>query len=50
MKNNQQILDLLEQIIQYNIYQDLKNKQYDGENWNVYHLKLLKNLIISNEK
>jgi hypothetical protein len=49
MNNNQKIITLLDQMIEYNIYQDIKNEEKDGENWNLYHLKLLKELIL-NEK
>jgi hypothetical protein len=50
MKNNKQINQLIDQIIEYNIYQDIKkDKEFHyGESWNVYHLKILKELI--NEK
>jgi hypothetical protein len=41
------ILNLLNQIIEYNIYQDLltKDNKDTGDTWNVHHLKLLKQLI-----
>jgi hypothetical protein len=41
------ILNLLNQIIEYNVYQDLltKDNKDTGETWNVHHLKLLKQLI-----
>jgi hypothetical protein len=41
------ILNLLNQIIEYNVYQDLltKDKKDTGDTWNVHHLKLLKQLI-----
>lgn len=44
------INNLLDQIIEYNIYQDLltKEKNDTGESWNVHYLKLLKKII--NEK
>jgi glycosyltransferase involved in cell wall biosynthesis len=43
---------LLNQIIEYNVYQDLLNKdQKDtGDTWNVHHLKLLKQLINENKE
>lgn len=41
------ILNLLNQIIEYNVYQDLltKDDKYTGDTWNIHHLKLLKQLI-----
>jgi hypothetical protein len=41
------ILNLLNQIIEYNVYQDLltKDNKDTGDTWNVHHLKLLKRLI-----
>jgi hypothetical protein len=41
------ILNLLNQIIEYNVYQDLltKDNKDTGDTWNVHHLKLLKQLI-----
>jgi hypothetical protein len=49
MNNDQKIISLLDQMIAYNIYQDIDNEEKDGENWNLHHLKLLKELIL-NEK
>jgi hypothetical protein len=41
------ILNLLNQIIEYNLYHDLLNKKTEetGESWNVHYLRLLKQLI-----
>ena len=41
-------INLLDQIIEKNIYDDLKSKKQEetGENWNIFHLKLLKDLLI----
>lgn len=41
------ILNLLNQIIEYNTYQDLltKDNKDTGDTWNVHHLKLLKQLL-----
>ena len=41
------ILNLLDQIIEKNIWEDNLNKKPEdtGDNWNVHHLKLLKKLI-----
>lgn len=46
------ILNLLDQVIQYNIYLDNKTKKdiENGESFTVYHLKLLKTLIEEYEK
>jgi hypothetical protein len=43
----EKILDLLNQIIDKNIWEDNVNKKPEetGDNWNVHHLKLLKKLI-----
>lgn len=45
------ILNLLNQIIEYNVYQDLltKDNKDTGDSWNVHHLKLLKQLIKEHE-
>jgi len=52
MNNDIKIINLLNQIIEYNVYQDLLNKdQKDtGDTWNVHHLKLLKQLINENKE
>jgi hypothetical protein len=52
MTKYQNILNLLNQIIEYNLYQDLLAKDFNetGDSWNVYHLKLLKQLINENEE
>jgi len=41
------ILNLLDQIIEKNIIQDSINKKIteSGDNWNVFYLKVLKNLL-----
>ena len=46
------ILNLLDQVIQYNIYLDNKTKKdiENGESFTVYHLKLLRTLIEEYEK
>lgn len=46
------ILNLLNQIIEYNVYQDLltKDNKDTGDTWNVHHLKLLKQLIKEHEQ
>jgi hypothetical protein len=51
MKNYNQVLNLLTQIIEYNVYKDFieKKKNDTGDNWNVHHLKLLKDLINENK-
>jgi hypothetical protein len=51
MKNYTQVLNLLTQIIEYNVYQDLlnKNSKETGDSWNVHHLRLLKDLINENK-
>jgi len=42
---------LLDQIIEKNIYDDNKDrKEKGGESWNIFHLKLLRNLIIEEIK
>jgi hypothetical protein len=49
-KNYQKILELINQMISYNMYMDIKeNSQNIGENWNVFHLKMLKALIQDEE-
>lgn len=49
-KNHQKILELINQMISYNMYMDIKeNNQNIGENWNVFHLKMLKELIQNEE-
>jgi hypothetical protein len=52
MNNYQKIINLLNQIIEYNVYQDLleKDSKDTGDNWNVHHLKLLKKLINETEE
>jgi hypothetical protein len=52
MNNNIKIINLLNQIIEYNVYQDLLNKDQKetGDTWNVHHLKLLRNLINENQE
>lgn len=46
------ILRLLDQIIEKNAWEDsiTKKKEETGDNWNVHHLKLLKQLIIEETK
>jgi len=46
------IYTLLDQIIEKNIWQDNLNKTKDdtGDNWDVYHLKLLRKLLEEYEK
>lgn len=46
------ILNLLDQVIEYNIYLDNKTKKdlETGESFTVYHLKLIKTLIEEYEK
>lgn len=41
------ILNLLDQIIEKNIIEDHKNKKEieSGDSWNVFYLKILKNLL-----
>ena len=41
------ILNLLNQILEKNQYEDFKTKEpwQTGDNWNVHHLKLLKILL-----
>jgi len=41
------VINLLNQIIEKNTWEDSISKKNEetGENWNVYHLKLLKSLI-----
>lgn len=43
----EKILNLLNQIIEKNIWEDslTKKPEETGDNWNVHHLKLLKQLI-----
>jgi hypothetical protein len=49
-KNYQKILELINQMINYNMYMDIKeNSENIGENWNVFHLKMLKELIKDEE-
>lgn len=40
-------LNLLNQIIEKNIFDDFKNKKDNetGESWNVFHLKILKKIL-----
>lgn len=55
MKNRQQALDLLDQIIEYATTQDSRRKSQAiadhqaektvGESWEIYHLRLLKKLL-----
>lgn len=49
MNKFNQILTLLDQILEKNIYEDAKAniENKPGDNWNVFHLKLLKQLIIN---
>jgi hypothetical protein len=45
------VINLLDQIIEKNIYDDLKNnKDKAGESWNIFHLKLLKKTILEERK
>ena len=46
------ILFLLDQIIEKNIWEDnlIKDKDATGDNWDVHHLKLLKEIIIEEFK
>jgi hypothetical protein len=55
MNKLKESINLLNQIIEKNIYDDLKSKKHEesGENWNIFHLKLLKQLLVEtyeNEK
>jgi hypothetical protein len=52
MNNYKNIINLLSQIIEYNVYKDLleKDPKDTGDNWNVHHLKLLKQLINENKE
>lgn len=52
MNNDIKINNLLNQIIEYNVYQDLleKDSKETGDSWNVHHLKLLKQLINENQE
>lgn len=49
MENKEKILILLEQIIRVEIDKDLLEKQKDdtlrGDNWTVFHLKVIRSLI-----
>jgi len=47
MEKQKQIIHLLNQIIEASLFQDLidNGKKMDGETWQVYHLRLLKELI-----
>jgi hypothetical protein len=51
MKNYAQVLNLLNQILEYNVYKDLleKEKNDTGDNWTIHHLKVLKDLINENK-
>jgi hypothetical protein len=46
------ITSLIDQIIEKNLWEDSISKKdsQNGDSWNVYHLKLLKDLIINYEK
>jgi len=46
------IIYLLDQIIEKNIWEDSLTKKSGetGDNWNVHHLKLLKSLILNENK
>jgi len=46
------ILHLLDQMIEKNVWEDslTKSKEETGDNWNVYHLKLIKSLIVEELK
>lgn len=48
----EKIYTLLDQIIEKNIWEDNLNKTKDdtGDNWDVYHLKLLRTLLEQYEK
>lgn len=52
MKNYKQIINLLNQIIEYNYLKDQLNKDAEetGLDWNTHHLKLLRDLIKENEE
>jgi hypothetical protein len=52
MNHYTNIKNLLNQIIEYNVYQDLlqKDPKETGDNWNVHHLKLLRKLINETEE
>jgi len=52
MNKYTQIMSLLDQIIEKNVYYDnlSKGKNDTGDNWDVHHLKLLKGLIEEYEK
>lgn len=52
MRNYKEIINLLNQIIEYNYLKDQLNKEKEesGLDWNTHHLKILKDLIIQNEK
>lgn len=49
MEKFNQIINLLDQIIEKNIYDDFKQNTQNkpGESWNVFYLKLLKKLILN---
>lgn len=44
MNNKEKAINLLEQIIEKNQFDDIQNKQI-GESWNTYHLKILLELL-----
>jgi len=46
------ITSLIDQIIEKNLWEDSISKKdgQNGDSWNVYHLKLLKDLIVKYEK
>lgn len=48
------ILRLLDQIIEKKIYDDISSRKpediKDGDNWDVFHLKLLKSMLEEYEK
>lgn len=48
----EKIYTLLDQIIEKNIWEDNMSKDKDatGDNWDVYHLKLLRTLLEEYEK
>ena len=48
MNRLKESINLLDQIIEKNIYDDLKLKKHEetGENWNIFHLKLLREILI----
>ena len=52
MDKYNQIISLLEQIIEKNVYYDnlSKSENDTGDNWDVHHLKLLKTLIEDYER